>query len=655
MDQTTILGFGIAVVGLVATLAPLFRGPQPIDPTAEARDLAERVTEEEGREFKRLLGGDRQALNSEGINLRFVLDSHCSIEGSVPEGDLETIAAYYRDLRTRRLVITGADDTLASGDAGTGKTVLAVALVLKLIKSRIGDEPVPVRLSATSWDGSPLRAWLATSLQRAPYSLSKRVATALVDHHLVLPVIDGLDEMDSTPSPGYGSRADELLQAVDGYGTGISNPPVVLTCRNSQYDALLEANAHLEAAARIRICTVDSRAIQKFLMERVCTSPRNSERWRPILDEVASAPDGSLSRELNTPWRLTLAAVVYQERSTDAGEYLREPSDMIALASTGDLYEKLLDWYIPAAVSAGSTSRAASVDAKQVWRRLARLAAYLNQSAGKRQAGGRTLSGTGLVLHELWPMAGGWPPLIHLGILLLTWLIFVTINTIIPIDENDLLQKVANAGAFGGLTSVILLWFGSTTPVRWGAEAMRSRSGRRAFAAAGALGLFLGGVFYLAGGDWVVGLVVGLPAALGFGFLTGGTARPAKGSDPREPIRSNLRFAAANGLVDGAAFGGALVMTSHPAQGIAVGIMTGLTMFLGIGMASVRYFSFLLCALPQFPLRMGRFLNWCYNAGLLRVSGTAYQFRHRELQNYLAAHPDPPPDLPLAALARRPL
>ncbi|NBE94510.1 MULTISPECIES: hypothetical protein [unclassified Nonomuraea] len=31
--------------------------------------------------------------------------------------------------------------------------------------------------------------------------------------------------------------------------------------------------------------------------------------------------------------------------------------------------------------------------------------------------------------------------------------------------------------------------------------------------------------------------------------------------------------------------------------------------------------------------------TWWFGAGLLRISGTAYQFRHRELQDYLAAHP----------------
>ncbi|KQX78540.1 hypothetical protein ASD48_35090 [Streptomyces sp. Root1310] len=41
------------------------------------------------------------------------------------------------------------------------------------------------------------------------------------------------------------------------------------------------------------------------------------------------------------------------------------------------------------------------------------------------------------------------------------------------------------------------------------------------------------------------------------------------------------------------------------------------------------------------PWRLGHFLRWCYRSGLIRVAGTAYQFRHRELQDHLARHAPP--------------
>lgn len=49
-----------------------------------------------------------------------------------------------------------------------------------------------------------------------------------------------------------------------------------------------------------------------------------------------------------------------------------------------------------------------------------------------------------------------------------------------------------------------------------------------------------------------------------------------------------------------------------------------------------RYLATLLCTRGRLPWRLGRVLAWAADAGLLRVAGNAYQFRHRELQDHLA-------------------
>ncbi|MFE4976011.1 hypothetical protein ACFRAR_28385 [Kitasatospora sp. NPDC056651] len=54
-----------------------------------------------------------------------------------------------------------------------------------------------------------------------------------------------------------------------------------------------------------------------------------------------------------------------------------------------------------------------------------------------------------------------------------------------------------------------------------------------------------------------------------------------------------------------------------------------------------RYLVFILCSRGRLPRRLGAFLDHCCDAGLMRVSGSSYQFRHRELQHWLTAHPDP--------------
>jgi hypothetical protein len=49
---------------------------------------------------------------------------------------------------------------------------------------------------------------------------------------------------------------------------------------------------------------------------------------------------------------------------------------------------------------------------------------------------------------------------------------------------------------------------------------------------------------------------------------------------------------------------------------------------LAIGLLAVR---------GRLPLQLKQFLGWAEDAGLLREAGTAYQFRHVELQRWLAA------------------
>jgi hypothetical protein len=54
---------------------------------------------------------------------------------------------------------------------------------------------------------------------------------------------------------------------------------------------------------------------------------------------------------------------------------------------------------------------------------------------------------------------------------------------------------------------------------------------------------------------------------------------------------------------------------------------------------AVMYVALLMCTRhsPQaLPWRLGRFLGWAEEAGLLRIAGTAYQFRHLELQDWPA-------------------
>ncbi|WP_344631228.1 hypothetical protein [Streptomyces glaucosporus] len=687
-------GVGLAAAGLWAAVRAL---REHRTAAVIATELAGAVLAEEGRQYKQLLGGDPQALNT-AIDLRFV-----RAEASGPAGgggggghaggSLRGIAAYYRSLSPGRLVVTGSAGD-GSADAGTGKTVLAVALILGLTRDRAPGEPVPVRLSAASWPGGSVRDWLVRHLTGA-FHLPRREARSVVDANLVMPVIDGLDEMDAAPRPGYTSRAAQLLRAVEGHPWQGEKAPVVLTCRRPHYEALVAADAQLQGAARIEIVRVAGGDVRSYLESRIGYSARNLARWEPLLDalDAPSAP-AALVDALDTPWRLTLAAVVYEERDPGSGEFLRDPKDLVRLAERGELHGYLLDRFVKAAVNAppeeGGQRPLARPDPEAVWRHLAVLAAYLHGNAAtpSRTVAGRRLSGTDIVLHELWPLAG---PRRARVVSALFFLMVVAVF-LVPYLLTDSFNSTTGSAAFvamvwaitAGAAAYAVAW---PQPARLSLLPLATSSGLRRTVTAALVGGAAGGVggdlFY----DWLGHSASGtfpylagefvywpaVPGWMGFGcllYLTLGARHHSVG-DPRSALRDDLTACLVSAVLIGALesveiltlpayeqfflFEGPMLVPTMTISGLVLVVgwgfllslagafpaTRGLRAVLG-GPATLRHTALLLCTRGRLPWRLGSLLHHCYDLGLLRAAGGAYQFRHLELQEHLATRPHPP-------------
>jgi hypothetical protein len=111
------------------------------------------------------------------------------------EGGISEVLAR---IPTRRLVVVG--------EAGAGKTMLLVGLVLDLLARRGPADPVPMLFSLASWSPAEqdLRGWLAAQIAVDHPALAAPApaggaggswALALLEHQLILPVLDGLDEL----------------------------------------------------------------------------------------------------------------------------------------------------------------------------------------------------------------------------------------------------------------------------------------------------------------------------------------------------------------------------------------------------------------------------------------------------------------------------
>ncbi|MFC6085100.1 NACHT domain-containing protein [Sphaerisporangium aureirubrum] len=653
------LGALIGVVSLVVAAVSLVLAARALRPPAPsmlevAAELAHAVKRAETAARRQLLGGDDTV-----IDVTFTLrPAPCHTPparatiGARAGGRLGQVVDYYRELTPGRMVITGAP--------GAGKTVLAVELILGLIEDRAEQDAVPLRISATALDtavttASAVDAWLVRHLTGV-YRLRRDTAVALVDARLVTPVIDGLDEMDPEDEPGYDSRAGRALRALNAYQDGRAKAAVVLTCRSTHYQALERARVWAGSPARVELSPVSSRQARAFLSERVT----DLSRWEPVLRAIGHAPAGPLAEGLSTPWRLTLAAVVHEQR-TPTGEFVRDPADLTgaALGTAQAVRDHLLASFIPATVASRTPPGEAGADRVHRW--LAVLARYLDtNSATGRALGGRALSGTDLVLHELWPLAGTLRPR------MITAAAVAVLGAAVPAQFPDGLSPAQFVIAGLSIAGVLILmwqawWITWPQPSRFDLSRLRSRTGRRTLAVRLAIGLAIGIASGLAAGlasglvatladrrtdglgtALTFGLAGGLGTGLALGLAFGLVASGAGGTaDPRDGVRTDL--VAGVTLALGLQVAAALAL--EVAVVVVAGLATAVAFGLAFGLAGLRYVAMLLCArrwnAVWLPWRLGRFLDWAHGAGLMRVAGVAYQFRHRELQDYLAAHPVP--------------
>ena len=637
------------------------RAEAAADTDAKARTLATAVTAAETGQRAQLIGPGAHRID---LVFRHRSERANNATGAADEGRLTDVVAYYRRLRPARLVITG--------EPGSGKTLLALDLLLGLLThpERTEADPVPVRLSLAGWDTDrPLRDWLAEEVheQFRDRGVTAADAWLLVDRHRVLPVLDGLDEMDTATTPIGRRRAPRALEQLNAYQDPTGNAPVILTCRTAQYAELAALDLRIRESARIEITPVTPAQATAYLTAR-STGPA---RWTTVFDTLTAAPDGALAQTLSTPWRLNLAATAYEERHPETLGYLRDPRDLLGFASPDGMRDHLLAAYLPAAISQHPT-RPGRYRADRTHRWLAALAAHLATAARASASAGAE---TDLVLHQLWPMAGR--RRVRTADAFLAALVFLALDALllaqvpIGLSSRELLGAVPVM-----LLGLGALWqAGRAHPQRPRAarlQRLRDPVQRRRIVReiacglgaglAGGLGVGLGVglavdfAIGLAGGLAMAlagGLAIGLVSGLAGGFALGLTAPAAAATqtsglpshtDPRHLVRDDLVIGLAGGLTFGFAGGIAGALTFGAAFGLAFGIVAGFTGGLVGGLyfatgAGRRYVVFLCCSRGRLPWRLGAFLHWAYGAGLLRISGTAYQFRHRELQEWLTARP----------------
>ncbi|MGV9678819.1 NACHT domain-containing protein [Nocardia sp. NPDC003482] len=614
-----------------------------------ADNLADRVRRQEERLRDQLGAGPGEFMHVEFTAV--VARPHR--DGTIESAEVSEIATYF-DLMAapRRMVILG--------EPGAGKTVAATHLMLGLLDARRGlpdarraEEPVPVKVNAVGWDGTEaFSRWLATRLG-LDYRLRAPIARALIDAGLVLPVLDGLDEMD--PDHSDDPKARVMLDRLN--ETPWKNRPVVVACRSAEFDALARRGHDngLHGATSITLKPFSQDQVRAHLAAYRRSIGATAPGWDAVDARLRDQPDGPLAAALRTPWMLALAASTLRH-DPDTATRLLDRTDLDAVR------DLLFTAQIPAAIAGTERTgpyRDYTDDNVRAW--LLALAGCLDH---RRDTG---LDGTTIRLDQIWEIAGSTRIRVLHG---------VAVGLVSGLVCGLVLGVEHGFGRILGLTTGI--GYGLTAGLINGSvrELPAQRIvlpapdlpwWRRGPAVGSAAGLVFGLVVGLAAGP-ANGLSAGLVSGLLVGLVAERSPEPTDGrfadekGELRNPvpvdetrlIKDDIRAAATVvgwTVVTFALLGSPMTslkfgptawldkLIAFLANGLAIGFVFGLTFF----GASVRYFiaTLVFRFTSAFPSRPRLFLDWARRSGLLRVTGAAYQFRHETYRLWLRRHSDP--------------
>jgi hypothetical protein len=505
-------------------------------------------------------------------------------------------------------------ELLILGEPGTGKSTLLLQLALYLLDLAEKDiaHPLPVKLPLSTWPEKhlPLDTWIAEQL-REDYQVPLTIAQQWVNQEQVLPLLDGLDEMEEQARPA-------CIAAINTYHQNHLHPLVVC----SRYEDYSKA-------------TTSRRKRRLSLQNAIVVQPLTAQQVKEYLEQEGESLAGLRSA-------------------------LRSNSVLAQLAATPLLLKILILTYRDTTLQDLSSKKTQLQ--QQIWTDYIR---HMVESKGDNQR--YPLDYTRKRLAWLaWQMRKNNQYNFYLERLQPNWLtqqqerdyrvitgLFT--NFSVGIVTCIVTSLVVGLGTGAPLGAVCGLLYGRFT----GREAKIKPTEKLAWSWANLRsGLIFGGTGLSLGLDggifaekfFKLDPAIGLRAGLGFGLvmalmlgitqlLFGKQLKDENIQAPNEGIHRSLKngllLLLAAGLIAGIGFGLALTpglgLTGGLYFGVAIGFIFGLR-------AATQHYNlrFQLWRTQTFPWRAQHFLDDAVDRILLRRVGGGYIFTHRLLLDYLA-------------------
>ncbi|MEU7866478.1 hypothetical protein [Dactylosporangium sp. NPDC049140] len=351
------------------------------------------------------------------------------------EGELDAatghIGAEFGKIPNGRLVVLG--------EPGAGKSVLALLLALGLLRRRSSGTAVPVLLSAASWDPTSggLDEWIVQSVAQSYYQGQVEVPKLLMRDGLLLPIIDGLDEILESARR---TAVEHINRAI-----GVHRP-VVVTCRVREYKELITDGAPvLRKAPTVEVAPVAAEDLIGHF-EGMDWPPGTD--WSPVFAELRGDPEAPVSKALTTPLMVSFARIVYQRLGGTPAALLDRDRFPGRHAVEDHLADKVVD-----AAYAGDGSDGPAWDAADARRWLTFLATYLHRNH-ERDLAWWTLSQR--LLSRWWAPAIGVISGVAVLVAMTVWVALLDPDEKVGLDST-LWYGWMIATGFGGLVTV--MWY----------------------------------------------------------------------------------------------------------------------------------------------------------------------------------------------------
>jgi hypothetical protein len=256
------------------------------------------------------------------------------------------LADTFARVPTGRLVVLG--------EPGSGKSILMIRLVLDLLSRRQSGGAVPVLVSLASWNPAEtdLHGWLENQLRINHPGLDapapREVAAqnrfqALLDRGLVIPMLDGLDEI---PDAVRGVAIDEINASLR------PGEPFVVTARTTPFRQAVSPcggpEVILRGAAGIELLPLDGGTVDAYLRADAA-GPFSAARWDPV-SRVLGDTSSPVAQVFTTPLMASLARTIYNPRPGEARTLLPNPEELcVSFSVKAEIEQHLFDVFVPAA------------------------------------------------------------------------------------------------------------------------------------------------------------------------------------------------------------------------------------------------------------------------------------------------------------------